>query len=36
MHLSPGDLAEIKAAAEDDIVFCPDSGCILVRSSEWA
>ncbi len=36
MHLSPGDLAEIKAAAEDDIVFCPDSGCILVRSAEWA
>ncbi|MET4095062.1 C4-type zinc ribbon domain-containing protein [Arthrobacter sp. UYCu712] len=36
MQLSPGDLAEIKAAAEDDIVFCPDSGCILVRSAEWS
>ncbi len=36
MQLSPGDLAEIKAAADDDIVFCPDSGCILVRSAEWA
>ncbi len=36
MQLSPGDLAEIKAAAEDDIVFCPDSGCILVRSADWA
>lgn len=36
MQLSPGDLAEIKAAADDDIVFCPDSGCILVRSPEWA
>ncbi|MDR6508825.1 C4-type zinc ribbon domain-containing protein [Arthrobacter oryzae] len=36
MQLSPGDLAEIKAAAEDDVVFCPDSGCILVRSAEWA
>jgi len=35
MQLSPGDLAEIKAAPEDDIVFCPDSGCILVRSAEW-
>ena len=35
MQLSPGDLAEIKAAAEDDIVFCPDSGAILVRSAEW-
>jgi predicted nucleic acid-binding Zn-ribbon protein len=36
MKLSPGDLAEIKAAAADDIVFCPDSGAILVRSEEWA
>ncbi|MBP3035968.1 DNA-binding protein [Arthrobacter sp. zg-ZUI100] len=35
MQLSPGDLAEIRRAAEDDIVFCPDSGCILVRSAEW-
>lgn len=35
MTLSPGDLAEVRAAAEDDIVFCPDSGCILVRSAEW-
>ncbi|MGO4590857.1 zinc ribbon domain-containing protein [Paenarthrobacter sp. 2TAF44] len=35
MMLSPGDLAEVKAAAEDDIVFCPDSGVILVRSAEW-
>lgn len=36
MQLAPGDLAEIKTAAEDDVVFCPDSGCILVRSPEWA
>lgn len=35
MQLSPGDLAELKKAAEDDIVFCPDSGAILVRSAEW-
>ncbi|MEV8148900.1 C4-type zinc ribbon domain-containing protein [Arthrobacter sp. NPDC080073] len=35
MTLSPGDLAEVKAAADDEIVFCPDSGCILVRSAEW-
>ncbi|MEA5456501.1 C4-type zinc ribbon domain-containing protein [Sinomonas sp. JGH33] len=35
MALSPGDLAAIRGAAEDDIVFCPDSGCILVRSPEW-
>ncbi|MFJ6416401.1 zinc ribbon domain-containing protein [Paeniglutamicibacter sp. NPDC091659] len=33
--LAAGDLAEIKAAPADDIVFCPDSGAILVRSSEW-
>nr|WP_245192485.1 C4-type zinc ribbon domain-containing protein [Arthrobacter pigmenti] len=35
MQLSPGDLADISRAAQDDIVFCPDSGCILVRSAEW-
>jgi predicted nucleic acid-binding Zn-ribbon protein len=35
MELSPGDLADIRKAAEEDIVFCPDSGCILVRSAEW-
>lgn len=36
MALSPGDLASIRASAEDEIVFCPDSGCILVRSPEWS
>jgi predicted nucleic acid-binding Zn-ribbon protein len=36
MALSPGDLAAIRSAAEDDVVFCPDSGCILVRSPEWS
>ena len=36
MKLSPGDLAEIRAAAADEIVFCPDSGAILVRSEEWS
>lgn len=35
MELSPGDLADISRAADDDVVFCPDSGCILVRSAEW-
>ena len=35
MQLSPGDLADISRAADDDVVFCPDSGCILVRSAEW-
>jgi hypothetical protein len=35
MELSPGDLADISKAAPDDIVMCPDSGAILVRSAEW-
>ena len=35
MQLAAGDLAEIRAAAEDDVVSCPDSGVILVRSAEW-
>ncbi|MBP2414166.1 putative nucleic acid-binding Zn-ribbon protein [Arthrobacter stackebrandtii] len=35
MELSAGDLVEIKKAAADTIVFCPDSGAILVRSEEW-
>lgn len=36
MQLAPGDLAEIRDAAADDVVYCPDSGAILVRSPEWA
>jgi uncharacterized protein len=36
MQLSPGDLNEIRGAAADEIVFCPDSGCILVRSADWS
>ncbi|WP_411734781.1 zinc ribbon domain-containing protein [Paeniglutamicibacter sp.] len=35
MALAAGDLAEIKAAPADEVVFCPDSGAILVRSAEW-
>lgn len=35
MQLSPGDLADLRKAADDDLVFCPDSGAILVRSAEW-
>ncbi|MBB2997337.1 zinc ribbon domain-containing protein [Paeniglutamicibacter cryotolerans] len=35
MALAAGDLAEIKSKADDEIVFCPDSSCILVRSAEW-
>ncbi|ABY25033.1 Zn-ribbon protein, possibly nucleic acid-binding [Renibacterium salmoninarum ATCC 33209] len=36
MQLSPGDLADLAKTAADEIVFCPDSGCILVRSSDWS
>lgn len=36
MALSPGDLAEIKRAPAEQVVFCPDSGVILVRDPEWA
>lgn len=35
MQLSAGDLVDIKKAPADTIVFCPDSGAILVRSEEW-
>lgn len=35
MQLSAGDLVDIKKASPDTIVFCPDSGAILVRSEEW-
>ncbi|WP_207345880.1 C4-type zinc ribbon domain-containing protein [Arthrobacter sp. E3] len=35
MQLSAGDLVEIKKASADTIVYCPDSGAILVRSEEW-
>lgn len=36
MQLSAGDLVEIKKASPETIVFCPDSGAILVRSEEWS
>ncbi len=35
MQLSAGDLVDIKKASADTIVYCPDSGAILVRSEEW-
>jgi predicted nucleic acid-binding Zn-ribbon protein len=31
MKLSPSDLADVHAAADDDVVLCPDSGAILIR-----
>ncbi|MBK0418107.1 hypothetical protein JD276_03565 [Leucobacter sp. CSA1] len=34
MALAPGELADIRAAAPDEIVFCPGSGAILVRVEE--
>ncbi|MGO1538271.1 MAG: zinc ribbon domain-containing protein [Leucobacter sp.] len=33
MALAPGELAGIRAAAPDEIVFCPGSGAILVRDT---
>ena len=35
MQLSAGDLVDIKKASADTIVYCPDSGAILVRSADW-
>lgn len=32
--LTESDLAEVRAAAPDDVVLCPDSNAILVRTSE--
>ncbi len=34
MELTSTDLDKIRAAAEDDVVLCPDSSCILVRTEE--
>lgn len=34
MALAPGELADIRAAAPDEIVFCPGTGAILVRVEE--
>lgn len=34
MALAPAELLDIRAAAPDDIVFCPGSGAILVRVAE--
>jgi predicted nucleic acid-binding Zn-ribbon protein len=31
MKLSPSDLSDVMAAADDDVVLCPDSGAILIR-----
>ena len=34
MALSETDLSQIRAAAADDVVLCPDSSCILIRTEE--
>ena len=34
MSLSPADLTTIKATAHDEVVFCPETGAILVRVIE--
>jgi predicted nucleic acid-binding Zn-ribbon protein len=31
MKLSPSDLAQVRSAAPDEVVLCPDSGAILIR-----
>jgi uncharacterized protein len=35
LSLAPVELAEIKRAAPDAVVLCPDSGVILVRHPDW-
>lgn len=34
VKLTESDLAEIRRAAADDVVLCPDSGAILIRNQE--
>ncbi|CAG7610908.1 zinc ribbon domain-containing protein [Leucobacter soli] len=34
MALAPAELADLRAAAADEVVFCPQSGAILVRVAE--
>lgn len=34
VKLTESDLAEVRKAAEDDVVLCPDSNAILVRTAE--
>lgn len=34
MELAPAEIAEIMATAPDEIVFCPGTGAILVRTAE--
>jgi len=34
VELTSTDLDAVRAAAPDDVVICPDSSCILVRTNE--
>lgn len=36
MALAPAELSDIRAAAPDEIVFCPGTGAILVRDADTA
>ena len=34
VNLTESDLSDIRRAADDDVVLCPDSGAILVRGED--
>jgi predicted nucleic acid-binding Zn-ribbon protein len=34
MTLAPTDVDALRRASDDDVVYCPECGCILVRTHE--
>jgi len=34
MALAPTDIAELRGAADDEVMHCPECGCIIVRTAE--
>jgi predicted nucleic acid-binding Zn-ribbon protein len=34
LKLNENDMADVRAAAPDDVLLCPDSNAILVRTNE--
>lgn len=34
MALAPTDIAQLRKAADDDVMHCPECGCIIVRTAE--
>jgi hypothetical protein len=34
LKLNENDMATVRAAAPDDVILCPDSNAILVRTAE--